>query len=377
MSKAAKSLPTPADPIGRIARPLSLVAQVEQILRDAIAGGRFPGDRLPTEVELAEQLGVSRETVRRACEALQQQGLLVKFRRKGTFTRFPGLSLEVKAADSTLLGYLQADFQSPQGHAEAVTRAMDGLMLQGAIAAASQAGFDLVTRRAPAAQMGAAFRRLSQTTRLRGVIFASYGEEKLLRRVTEFGLPTVLLDHDLHLPSISTIRDDSFSGAKQAVEYLAGLGHRRIAFADWHRTDLNPWRLNGYRQGLRDAGLPRRRTWELQAELTEQGARKAADDLQKLSPRPTAVLAFNNTFAKLLIDELARRGVRVPHDLSVMGSGGEDVTGLTCEQADWHQMGEQSVQMLLRHLDNSKLTPEHVLVPFTLREGSTTAEPGE
>ena len=53
------------------------------------------------------------------------------------------------------------------------------------------------------------------------------------------------------------------------------------------------------------------------------------------------------------------------------------VTGLTCEQADWHQMGEQSVQMLLRHLDNSKLTPEHVLVPFTLREGSTTAEPGE
>jgi DNA-binding LacI/PurR family transcriptional regulator len=377
MTKAAKSLPTTTDPIGRIARPLSLVAQVEQILRDAIAGGRFPGDRLPTEVELAEQLGVSRETVRRACEALQQQGLLVKFRRKGTFTRFPGLSLEVKAADSTLLGYLQADFQSPQGHAEAVTRAMDGLMLQGAIAAASQAGFDLVTRRAPAAQMGAAFRRLSQTTRLRGVIFASYGEEKLLRRVTEFGLPTVLLDHDLHLPSISTIRDDSFSGAKQAVEYLAGLGHRRIAFADWHRTDLNPWRLNGYRQGLRDAGLPRRRTWELQAELTEQGARKVADDLQKLSPRPTGVLAFNNTFAKLLIDELNRRGVRVPQDLSVMGSGGEDVTGLTCQQADWHQMGVQSVQMLLRHLDNSKLTPEHVLVPFTLREGSTTAEPGE
>src|SRR5262249_41923875 len=83
----------------RIARPLSLVAQVEQLLRDAIASGRFPGDRLPTEVELAEQLGVSRETVRRACEELQKQGLLVKFRRKGTFTRFPGLSLEVRAAE--------------------------------------------------------------------------------------------------------------------------------------------------------------------------------------------------------------------------------------------------------------------------------------
>src|SRR5271165_3266266 len=287
------------EPIGRIARPQSLVGQVEQILRDAIAGGRFPGDRLPTEVELAEQLGVSRETVRRACEKLQEQGLLVKFRRKGTFTRFPGLSLEVKAADSTLLGYLQADFQSPQGHEEAVTRAMDGLMLQGAIAAASQGGFDLVTRRAPVAQMSATFRHLSQTTRLRGVIFASYGEEKLLRRVTEFGLPTVLLDHDLHLPSISTIRDDSFAGAKQAVEYLASLGHRRVAFADWHRTDLNPWRLNGYRQGLRDAGVPRRRNWELQAELTESGARQVVEQLRQLTPQPGAMLCFNNTLARL------------------------------------------------------------------------------
>src|SRR5690349_13790500 len=142
----------PADPIARIARPLSLVAQVEQILRDAIAGGRFPGDRLPTEVELAEQLGVSRETVRRACEALQQQGMLITFRRKGTFTTFPGLSLQVKAAESTLLGYLQADFLDAQGHEEAATRAISGLMCQGAVEEASRAGFDLVVRRAtPAA----------------------------------------------------------------------------------------------------------------------------------------------------------------------------------------------------------------------------------
>src|SRR5437762_5582945 len=79
--------------VGRIERPLRLVDQVEQILREAIAAGRFPGDRLPTEVDLAEQLGVSRETVRRATESLQREGLLVKFRRKGTFTRPPALSL--------------------------------------------------------------------------------------------------------------------------------------------------------------------------------------------------------------------------------------------------------------------------------------------
>ena len=56
---------------GRIVRPLSLIVQVERILRDAIERGQFPGNRLPTEMELAEQLGASRETVRRAAETLR------------------------------------------------------------------------------------------------------------------------------------------------------------------------------------------------------------------------------------------------------------------------------------------------------------------
>ena len=50
MSKKSHS-PAPAEQPGagmsRIARPLSLVQQVEQILRDAIQTNRFVGDRLP------------------------------------------------------------------------------------------------------------------------------------------------------------------------------------------------------------------------------------------------------------------------------------------------------------------------------------------
>lgn len=52
-----KSTPRPADSgdaLRRLDRPLNLVAQVEQLLRQAVAAGRFGSDRLPTEVELAE-----------------------------------------------------------------------------------------------------------------------------------------------------------------------------------------------------------------------------------------------------------------------------------------------------------------------------------
>jgi len=365
----------PSGGLNRIAIPLRLVDQVEQILRDAIAQGRFTGNRLPTEVDLADQLGVSRETVRRATENLQRDGLLVKFRRKGTFTRSPDIALRAAPA-STLLGYLQADYPAGPGEEEAVTRATSGLMLQGALDEAGRSGFELVVRRAPHSQMSKAFQQLSQSARLRGVIFASFGEEKILRQVAGLGLPTVLLDHDLHLPKVSSVRDDSCEGARQAVLHLAGLGHRWIAFANWHRTDLNPWRLMGYRQGLRDCRLPRRRAWELSAEFTPAGAARVVSDLMALSPRPTALLCFHNTLARLVMEEAARHGLQVPADLSLMGCGGEEVPGLTCHQADWFGQGRRAVQILLRAVQgDGNVPPEHELFPYTLRPGQTTAPP--
>src|SRR5436853_6358185 len=92
--------PEAAPALDRISRPLTLAAQVEQVLRKALAEGRWAGGRLPTEVELAEQLGVSRETVRLAAEALQREGLLVKIRRKGTFTRPPQGPVQLEPMDS-------------------------------------------------------------------------------------------------------------------------------------------------------------------------------------------------------------------------------------------------------------------------------------
>lgn len=359
----------------RLARPRTLLSQTEQVLRDAIAKGRFAGNRLPTAAELAEELGVSRETVRQAQDSLQREGLLVKYRRRGTLLQPPPMEVKGRAAPSTLLGYLQADYPSPHGD-EAVTRATSGLMLQGAMREAGRSGLQLVVRHAPYTEMDRVLEQLCRETTLRGVIFASFGEEKLVRLALGHGLPTVLLDHDLHLPSISSVREDSFQGARAAVEHLAALGHRRIAYAHWRLADLNPWRLEGYRRGLRDAGLPRRRAWELSAEITEEGAEALVGRLLEIDARPTALLCFNNTLAHLAIERLRRRRVRVPEDLSVMGGGGEEVSGLTCHQADWFAMGRAAAEILLRAISSrGKRAPEHRRFAYSVRPGRTTASP--
>jgi GntR family transcriptional regulator len=70
--------------------PIPLYFQIAENLKDAIqAGAIAPGQRLDNELELAEQLGVSRPTVRQAIQRLVQQGLVVRRRGLGTVVVAP------------------------------------------------------------------------------------------------------------------------------------------------------------------------------------------------------------------------------------------------------------------------------------------------
>jgi len=364
--------PESAQELGRLNRPLSLQAQVESVLRAAVAARRFPDDRLPTEVELAEQLGVSRETVRRAAGVLMREGLLVKYRRKGTFLAPLSMALAVPDAP-TCLGYLQASYGTGATNEAAVCRTIDGLILQGAVDEAGRHGMTVLVEHLHSSGGRDVVRHLDRGGRPAGLIFASCGDDKLIRGALGRGVPLVLVDHDLDSSGVSTVRDDSYEGARLAVGHLARSGHRRIAIAYWRQAELNPWRMRGYRQGLRDAGLPRRQRWELLAELNEAGARDAVRQFLALAPRPTALYCFNNALARLVIDEFARQGVRVPEDVSVMGAGGEEVPGLSCTAIDWHAMGRAAVEVLRRHLADNNGPPEHRLFPHTLNAGRTAA----
>jgi DNA-binding LacI/PurR family transcriptional regulator/DNA-binding transcriptional ArsR family regulator len=362
--------------VSRIERPLSLVAQVEKTLRSAISESAFPGGRLPTAVELAEQFGVSRETVRLALETLQRDGLLTKRRRRGTFINPPSVPAKLTVTAPTTFGYLQADYGNEQSDAEVVTRSFSSIMLEGALVEAGRNGHSLIVRSARPAQLREAFEQLRAVSQLSGIIFASIAEEKFLKRLSGLSIPAVLLDHDLNLPKVSSIRGDSMQNAQLAVQHLAELGHRRIACAQWQQADLNPWFSRGYREAMRQASLRRRQIWELSVKLNSTGAVEAVDQLMGMSPRPTAILCFNNTFASYLIAAAEQRGLVVPDDLSVIGAGGERVVGLTCNQLDWYTLGRNAARILQRSIvAGEEYHPEHCLIQYELELGGTTAPP--
>jgi GntR family transcriptional regulator len=68
------------------ADPVPLYYQLELQLRQAVTGGAFDETgRLPTELELSRRYGVSRVTVRGALERLEEDGLIVRQRGRGTY----------------------------------------------------------------------------------------------------------------------------------------------------------------------------------------------------------------------------------------------------------------------------------------------------
>ena len=89
----------------RTASPVPLYFKVMMRLRDDILSGTWShGHRLPGEIELARQLGVSVITVRQALAQLCQEKLLTREWRKGTFVSWKGplkksVQLEVETED--------------------------------------------------------------------------------------------------------------------------------------------------------------------------------------------------------------------------------------------------------------------------------------
>ena len=129
--------------------------------------------------------------------------------------------------------------------------------------------------------------------------------------------PIVIVDRlldGLDLPSVTV---DNTLGGRLATEHLLGLGHTRIAcIAGPQDASTARDRLQGYALAMEERSLE---PLVIPGGFTTEHGARAAQAFLKLSPRPTAVTAPNDLAALAFIHELARRGVRVPEDVSVVG----------------------------------------------------------
>ena len=83
------SLPNKQDRINHRAPRLLWQQVYDDLMSEIRSGALAVDDRLPSEFELAEQYGVSRDVIRRAKEELAGEGWLIVLQGRGTFVAHP------------------------------------------------------------------------------------------------------------------------------------------------------------------------------------------------------------------------------------------------------------------------------------------------
>jgi DNA-binding GntR family transcriptional regulator len=93
-----------------VERPRPIVEQVSQILRERISSGEYaPGARLPSESDLAAELGVSRATVRSVMAALEQSRLVTRRQGDGTYINRRVMEINARLGDEWDFSFMIRD----------------------------------------------------------------------------------------------------------------------------------------------------------------------------------------------------------------------------------------------------------------------------
>lgn len=133
-------------------------------------------------------------------------------------------------------------------------------------------------------------------------------------------VPVVLLSCAMRDDDYHVITIDNARGVREMIQYLASLGHQRIAIIKGPDGNYDAAeRLRGYRKALKDAGLSPDASLEVPGDFTEATGHRAALELAGLAEAPTAIFASNDAMAIGALSALRERGLRVPDDITVVG----------------------------------------------------------
>ena len=220
-----------------------------------------------------------------------------------------------------------------------------------------------------------------------GVAVMTFGEEEpVLDQLVNHNVPIVLAEFHPDDPKVSTILLDYTTGIRAAVNHLAALGHRKIAFlAGPHKLHSAITRENDFRTALEAVGLPVAPKWIVECDHTLKGGVAGFAKLQALAERPTAVLCSNDMTAIGVQRAVYMQGLRVPQDLSVVGLDDIDfaeftlppLTTIRLSRVDLARAAFEALHQQVELEGSDKMQREFLVSTSLVVRGSTAAPPAQ
>jgi LacI family transcriptional regulator len=285
------------------------------------------------------QPGVSEKTRQRILEAVEQLGYV------------PSTNPRARSGASRLIALLIPD----------ITTTYMGEILRGVSGAAERLNYGLMLYTQGSighTQRTSYYLSLLNNSLVDGVLMVvPLDYEVIVSDLKEHGLRYVIIDHHNGTGNEPSVTATNRKGTRDAMRHLLALGHRRIGFITG-RMDIacSHDRLQGYRDGLEEVGLPFDAELVREGDFSQPTGFQQAQALLQLEERPTAIVASNDVMAFGVMDAAKAASLIIGQDISIVGfddifMASQTYPPLTTVRQPMADMGETALELLVTLLE--------------------------
>lgn len=342
-----------------------------QVLNIILERGLKPHDPLPSEGELANRFGVSRMTGKLALQALQEEGIVYRLPRRGTF--LADVDLEELKQSAGIRQVYRAKQARLAGHYLAlIVPVIDdyvGSIITSVERAAKEQGFELVIKvTGDEATEAEVVRSLSHQNDIAGILLFPVdrticGDHLLRLKLLKY--PIVILDRQFNEIGFDCLTHDHYGGAYEMTSHLLRTGHREIGFitSDLSMAKSREERYQGYIDALLDWKVDIQTGNMLFLSKTDISPNRAIDrqnaieSFLRTSNKLTAVFCSDDFLAMLTMRIAFGLGLKLPEQLSIAGFSNHNVleyapVSMTTVRQPMDDFGSSAVQLLMDRVDN-------------------------
>jgi LacI family transcriptional regulator len=175
-----------------------------------------------------------------------------------------------------------------------------------------------------------------------------------------------------HAGDYPAVTCDDVLGGRLAAQHLLELGHTTVAVIagePYASTGID--RTAGFTETFAAAGLPVGGDYVIHSSFDVTGGRRAAEQLFRRSPAPTAIFAVNDFAAIGALGAIRDHGLTPGTDIAVVGYNDVSVAAelpipLTTVRSPMREMGRLAVELLIRRFegdDVSSVRLSPILIP--------------
>lgn len=338
-------------------------AKLMEYLKNEIIMGRIkPNDRIPSENALAQELSLSRHTVRKAISMLVNEGYLYSEHGRGTFCK----DRRFNRANSRNIGVMTtyiSEYIFPR-------------VIQGIDSVLSEKGYSIILKNTDNdIEKEAAYLEEILKKDLEGLIIeptksAVFSDNvRFFDAMDKHNIPYVFI-HGVHqqLKERPHVVLDDFKGMYLAINYLIELGHRNI-IGIFKADDIQGIeRHKGYAKALADGGIqynPDNVIW-FHTEDREIKPYSAVENLIKTGKAIDAVACYNDQIAFKIYKSISDMGISIPDDISLTGFDDSYIAAscpvkLTSVSHPKELLGELAAKTLLYMIENPQFEKDSVM----------------